>query len=154
LFPRRGKLIDWIPPLTQNIERAFNAKSHIVFPSSTVGRKGCYELREALRGLNVKLILLGPVIESPDFWAGFEVERINEDWMGRADVVVLPAFVEHRPRRLIAAANAGIPVIASKACGIENVRGVRSIDAGDVATLRQEILAVLAAKLTAIPCFV
>ena len=154
LFPRRGKLIDWKVPSAKKIDATSNSKPHLVFPSSTVGRKGCYELREAIRGLDVKLILLGSILESPDFWAGFDIEQQCDDWMIRADLVVLPAFIEHRPRRLLVAAAAGISVIASRACGIENVHGVRSIDAGDVVALREEILAVLAARLTSTPCLV
>jgi hypothetical protein len=39
-----------------------------VFPASTVGRKGCYELREALAGINSKLVVLGSLIEGHEFW--------------------------------------------------------------------------------------
>src|SRR5205085_12468636 len=116
---------------------------HIVFPATTVGRKGCYELRDAIRGLDVKLILLGPIIVSTDFWQGFDVERGSDDWITLADVVVLPAFIEHRPRRLLAVAAAGVHVIASRACGVENVPGIRSIESGDAVLLREELLGVL-----------
>ena len=77
-----------------------NEKFTIVFPASTVGRKGCYELREAVRGLDVKLITLGAVIESADFWQGFDVEKGSDNWLEKADLVVLPAFIEHKPRRI------------------------------------------------------
>jgi glycosyltransferase involved in cell wall biosynthesis len=148
MFPRRGELLDWSTPVGKPMTRRRNSKPYIVFPASTVGRKGCYELRDALRVLDVKLVILGPVIESPNFWKGSDVESGTDDWMSRADVVVLPAFVEHRPRRLIAAAAAGIPVVASKACGVENIPGIRSIAAGDAVILREEILAALSNTLS------
>jgi hypothetical protein len=146
LFPRRGRLIDWKMPGIRNVKRFAKSKPNIIFPASTVGRKGCYELRDAIRGLDVKLVILGPLIESNNFWDGFDVERGKEDWISKTDIVVLPAFVEHRPRRLLAAAAAGIPVIASKACGVEKVSGIQSIDAGDVVMLRDAILSALSTK--------
>lgn len=116
-------------------KRAQNDKPTIVFPASTVGRKGCYELRDAIRELDAKLITLGPFIESASFWDGFDVERGSPDWLARADLVVLPAFVEHKPRRLLAAAAAGIPVIASPECGVSNVNGVTVVGSGDAEAL-------------------
>jgi hypothetical protein len=108
-----------------------HAKPTIVFPAATVGRKGCYELREALRGRDVRLVLLGPLIESDDFWKGFEVLRGDETSLFSADLVVLPAYVEHRPLRLLKAASAGVLVLASKACGLENVAEIETFDMND-----------------------
>lgn len=139
LFGSKSKLLDWQMPAELLIERPINKKPRIVFPAATVGRKGCYELREALRGLDATLILLGPQIEGSDFWNGFTTEKGSE-WSADADLVVLPAYVEHKPRRLLLAAASGIPVIASKACGLENVEGIDSIEAGDVIALRNNIL--------------
>jgi hypothetical protein len=150
LFPRRAQLLEWdrlAPPTTTRKE---NVKPVVVFPASTVGRKGCYELREALRGLDVRLILLGSIIEAADFWDGFETERGPSDWLERADLVVLPAFVEHRPRRLLFAAAAGIPVIASPACGVSNVAGINVVNAGDERMLRETILSILEISLLTI----
>ena len=135
-FGDRAEKIDWRMPEAGRLEaKAVNEKPVVVFPSSTVGRKGCYELREAIRGLNLKLIILGPSVEGAEFWEGFEVERGGDDWLSRADLVVLPAFVEHRPRRLLAAAGAGIPVIASAACGVSNVPGVHVLKSPENAEL-------------------
>ncbi|HQU93133.1 MAG TPA: VanW family protein [Pyrinomonadaceae bacterium] len=135
LFGERAVLIDWKIPNSTMFKRAQNDKPTIVFPASTVGRKGCYELRDAIRELDAKLITLGPFIESASFWDGFDVERGSPDWLARADLVVLPAFVEHKPRRLLAAAAAGIPVIASPECGVSNVNGVTVVGSGDAEAL-------------------
>jgi hypothetical protein len=140
LFGERAELLDWNVPKASNTNCPTNAKFRIIFPASTVGRKGCFELREAVRDLDVQIVLLGPVIESADFWSGFDTIRGGDDWLQNADIVVLPAFVEHRPRRLLTAAASGIPVIASKACGVENVDGVESIEAGDSMVLREKII--------------
>lgn len=139
LFSERAEILDWNLPITKDFTKQKNAKFTIVFPASTVGRKGCYELREALRDLDVKLITLGTCIEDPDFWRGFDWEKGGDDWLTKVDLVVLPAFVEHKPRRLLLAAANKIPVIASKACGVENVEAIKTIETGDAEILRREI---------------
>jgi len=84
-------------------------------------------------------MLIGPVIESPDFWDGFDVTTKTASWLELADLVVLPAFLEHRPRRLLLATAAGIPVVASGACGVSTVKGITTIPAGDAVALRDAI---------------
>jgi hypothetical protein len=139
LFDEKCELLNWKMPETTNTERKAGDKFTLVFAASTVGRKGSYELREALRDLNIKLVTLGAIIEDADFWRGIDWEKGADDWIERADLVVLPAFVEHKPRRLLQAAARGIPVIASTACGLENVEGVTSIEVGNIERLREEI---------------
>ena len=139
LFGDRAVPLDWKMTGARERTRPKNKKPRIVLPSSTVGRKGCYELREAICGVDVTIVTLGGDIEGSEFWRGYDVERGGQNWMDRADVVVLPAFVEHRPGRLLQAAAAGIPVIASKACGVEGVDGIETLDWGDVEGLRAAI---------------
>lgn len=143
LFGKRSVLLEWEKPVMPNTARRQNAKPIVVFPASTVGRKGCYELRDALKGLAVKIIKLGPNIESDDFWDGFDCELGGNEAVDTADLVVLPAFVEHRPRRLLRAAAAGIPVIASSACGVANVKGFEYVEAGNNSLLTEKITAAL-----------
>lgn len=143
LFPDNAELLGWKMPVVTTPERPQNSKPRIVFPASTVGRKGCYEIREALSGMNITLVLLGPVVEDQEFWHGLDVEKGGGDWMDNADLVLLPALIEHKPQRLLRAAAAGIPVIASTACGVENVVGIESIDAGDAESLRRAIRRVI-----------
>ena len=143
LFPDKAEVLPWLMPVAEQFEKQKGGKPVIVFPASTVGRKGCYELREAIGGMDVRLITLGPYIEDAYFWQGFDVSRGGDDWLALADLIVLPAFVEHRPRRLFRAAAAGIRVIASSACGVENVSGITTITAGDGDSLRREIETVL-----------
>lgn len=145
LFPEQAVKLDWKGPKTANASHKTNARKVIVFPASTVGRKGCYELREAIADLDVELLLLGPVIEASDFWSGFNANRVapDIDWLETADLVVLPAFVEHRPSRLLLAAAKGIPVIASEACGLNGVSGITTVE-NTATAIRAEILKVTA----------
>ena len=118
----------------------------IVFPSSTLGRKGAWELRAALQPLGRPLQLGGPVLEGHDFWQGTATVPAGADWLEDAAAVVLPAWVEHQPRRLLLAVSAGVPVIASAACGLANVPGVTTIPTGDVAALRAALAALPAGQ--------
>lgn len=148
LFAEKAELLEWQMPPAKAFERKRGEKFTVVFPASTVGRKGCYELREAIRNLDVKLVTLGAIIEDADFWRGFDWEKgaAGGDWLEKADLVVLPAFVEHKPRRLLQAAAHRIPVIASRACGAENVSGITSVETGDAAVLRAKIEKILQAN--------
>ncbi len=139
LFPNQAARISWQMPALTKTSRPNNPKPNIAFPAATVGRKGCYELREAIRGMNVRLTLLGPLIEGNDFWNGFDIERGGDDWLRKADLVVLPAHVEHRPRRLLLAAAVGVPVIASSACGVNGVKGIETIATGDHVPLKTAV---------------
>ena len=117
LFGRKAELLEWKIPRARQIakrQKRQNGKFTIVYPASTVGRKGCYELREALGDLDAKLIILGAELEGADFRQGIDCEKGSDDWLELADLVVLPAFVEHKPRRLLQAVANQISVVASK----------------------------------------
>jgi glycosyltransferase involved in cell wall biosynthesis len=145
LFADRAELLDWKIPVREPRIAVKNTKPKIVFPATTVGRKGAYELREAVRGLDVTIITVGPQIEGADFWQGFDTENraASNGWLDDASMVVLPAFVEHKPRRLIEAAARKIPVIASEACGVSQIDGVETIEAGSAENLREKIIAII-----------
>lgn len=141
LFPGRSVLLDWNLPIRRRRDRPEPSGAPvIVFPASTLGRKGAYELREALRGLDVELITVGAQLEGDDFWRGVRM-RVGtwEEGLRHATAVVLPAFVEHRPRRLLEAAAMGIPVIASAPCGVDHIPDIITVPAGDAEALRGAI---------------
>jgi hypothetical protein len=146
LFGERAELLEWKIPPMKEIAKKQNEKFTVVFPASTIGRKGCFELREALRDTNVKLIVLGAELEGANFWRGIDWERGGEDWIEKADLVALPAFVEHKPRRLLQAVANGLPVIASRDCGLEKIDEITNVEAGDVERLRNEIRAKIKGK--------
>ena len=144
LYMEKAMLLDWaIPPKAKEgaPKRSPTRVAKIAFPAPTVGRKGAYELRAAVQGLGVQLITVGAQLEGADFWRGVSIEHRDgvEDWLDGVSVVVLPAFVENKPRRLLEAVACGIPVIASTACGLENIKEVVNVPTADVGTLREEI---------------
>lgn len=142
LYPHKAVLLDWSIP-QKRIERAPCAGfvGNVVFPASTVGRKGAYVLRSTLKDVSAQITVSGPILEGDNFWDGFHVRHApaGADWLRNATVVILPAFVEHQPRRLLEAVARGVPVIASKACGLGHLSGVAEVESGDIASLRHEI---------------
>jgi glycosyltransferase involved in cell wall biosynthesis len=90
--------------------------------------------------------IVGPVIEQPDFWVGLDVTHASADWLDHAAVVVLPAWIEHWPRRLLQAVAAGVPVIATTSCGLAGISGVTEISPGDIDSLGKEIREAIARK--------
>jgi hypothetical protein len=140
----RAHLLRWREPMRG--ERSAGAR--LVFPAATLARKGAYELRAALRLLDQPppLRICGRNLEAPDFWSGMKTELAGEDPFGDAAAVVLPAWVEHQPRRLLAALARGIPVIATPACGLTGWTGVTEVPAGDFPALAEALQRVLGSR--------
>ncbi len=153
LFPGKVLHLDWhrpaaslaaplAPPLAQ---RNPNPR-RVVFPGPTIARKGAYELREAVRELDLEVMPLGSALEGADFWQGLRlVARPAEPaaWLDQAAVVVQPAIVEDQPRPLLLALAAGVPVVATPACGIAPCPGLTLVPADDGAALALALARIL-----------
>ncbi|WP_261215438.1 VanW family protein [Variovorax sp. CY25R-8] len=111
----------------------------VVLPASALARKGARELAAALRGSGWRLRVLGSPSADASLWQGIALDAARDprgDWLDGARVVVLPAHVEHAPRAALRALAAGVPVVASTACGLAGRQGVREVRAGDIEGLR------------------
>ncbi|MFO7562132.1 MAG: VanW family protein [Enhygromyxa sp.] len=142
LFPDKATKLDWKLPLARagSPRRPAPGPLHLYFPAATVGRKGVYELREALHKAGpCTLWIAGRELEGPRFWPPTLRIEQGRPSFDRIDGVVLPAWVEHQPRELLRGVAAGVPVIASRACGLVSVAGVRTVATGDVEQLREAI---------------
>ena len=143
LFSGKTELLNWIVPDKNPLFRPVTRRNSIALPAATLGRKGIYQLREALRSSNVELILGGPILEDANFWKGFNIRHCTDtDWLN-ATAVVLPSIVESKPRKLLQAVAAGVPVIASSACGLSHVGRVTTLPTGDVDALRNALVSLL-----------
>ena len=111
----------------------------IAFPGPTVARKGAYELREAARRSVSKCF--ASAANSRDPISGGRRHAPARSRHRRAPgstgvaAVVQPALVEERPRHLLAALAAGVPVIATAGCGIAGHDCLTIVPAGDAAAL-------------------
>jgi glycosyltransferase involved in cell wall biosynthesis len=81
------------------------------------------------------VVLAGSALEGSGFWSGVETLPAGPDWLEGVSVVVQPAVVEDSPRRLLAALAAGVPVIATNACGLDPQPGLTLIPPQDAAAL-------------------
>ncbi|MEY4483938.1 MAG: hypothetical protein RL693_1390, partial [Verrucomicrobiota bacterium] len=139
LAGEKAVLLDWHLPPAPKVRQASTDTLRVAFPASTLCRKGAYELREVARKLSLEVVPLGGILEGADFWEDVTLAPRGAHWLDEIHAVVLPAFVEHAPRRLLQAVAAGVPVIASEACGLSNVPGVITIADGDVIALEAEL---------------
>jgi hypothetical protein len=142
----RAVLLPWAVPKITAPKPVVGGRT-LLFPASPVGRKGAYALREALRELDVDLVVTGRARELDggslrDFWGDIPVRQLDgAAWPDRLAAVVLPAVIEHQPRTLLRAQALGIPVIATAACGMPPQPGVTLVRDDDVAALREAIIA-------------
>lgn len=118
-----------------------------VLPASALARKGALEVAAAARQLGARVLVLGSPPADAMPWQGVDWRAVGyaSDWLAQADVVVLPAYVEHQPRALLQALAAGVPVVASAACGLGDLPGWHAVPAGDVAALVSVLREILAA---------
>lgn len=150
------QLVSWILPNEAYCPRtrASEKPPLVVFPASALARKGAYELAAALQGLGCRLRVLGSASHDVTLWQGLVVEHgsYSDDWLASADVVVLPAYVEHTPRPLLRALAAGVPIIATPASGIPPSPGINLVPAGDVNALRTALEGALRERQVTVGC--
>jgi hypothetical protein len=132
LFGERAVKLAWAQPPVR--PRASGERfGRIAFVGPTAARKGAYAVREAAIALDLEVAPLGSELEGDDFWRGVRLASA-QDRMD-VDAVVQPAVIEHQPRRLLSALAAGVPVIASAACGIEPRPGLTLVPPDDADAL-------------------
>ena len=137
--PARVELIDWqaARPLP-----ATRGGRTFLFAGPALARKGAYAMREAMEQLDIALLIERPGEERPGFWGDRDV-RLLQGVPSELAGVILPAIVEHRPATLLRALAAGLPVIATEACGLPPQPGLTLIEPCDAAALRGAIRSLL-----------
>jgi hypothetical protein len=137
MFKDKVILLNWKIPFYEKIkERKGNA---VFFPASAIGRKGAYEVREISKLLKLDLMVAGKNLEGDNFWEGLNITKPSSAWQEETSLVVMPAYIENKPRKLLEAVAYGIPVIASTFCGLKHVNGVVSLPPGNEKLWREEI---------------
>ena len=108
------------------------------FPASALARKGIHELAAALTGTQDELLVLGKAREGrhdPLPTVRHRTATVGD--LPGCMALVLPAWVEHEPRLALRALASGIPVIASRECGLPPHPFQITIRAGDGPGLQQ-----------------
>lgn len=137
LFGRRAVRLPWRrpdPPTVQPARREGPIR-RIAFAGPTLARKGAHAVREAALALDLEVAPLGSQLEGADFWRGVRTLAPGAP----VEAMVAPALVEERPRRLLAALAAGVPVFASPACGLDPQLGLTLVPPDDGAALAEAL---------------
>ncbi|WP_296610849.1 VanW family protein [Sphingomonas sp.] len=137
--PGRVQVHDWQPAKPLPVRRGGKT---FLFAGPALARKGAYAMRDAMAGLEIDLLIERPGEECPDFWHRIDVRKMQslpEELAG----VLLPAIVEHRPATLLRALAAGLPVIATEACGLPPQPGLTLIPPCDPLALRTAVAAAM-----------
>jgi len=143
LYPDKAIRLKWsMLPHELRIDNG-RPKKTIVFPGPSFARKGAFELREAVRGLDCRILTLAQAAESKTFWKGFPVSPAGSRWLEQASVVVQPAFIENNPRPLLRALNADVPVIATPECGVDGFSSLTLVPEGDPTALANALRSAL-----------
>jgi hypothetical protein len=146
LYPDKAITLAWRRPPLRPAVRPGPAARRTAFPGPTVARKGAYEVREAARALDLEVVRLGSELEGPGFWDGVKTRNIDarsdaRQWLEEVAVVVQPAIAEDRPRHLLTALAAGVPVIATPACGLAAQPGLTIVPPDDLGALVEALRA-------------
>jgi hypothetical protein len=137
-FGAKSILLDWKFPDLQPATKATNKKWF--FPASALGRHGIYEIADAFRDTDGELLILGRASEGVgDVLKGVKHRQAKIDDLPNCAGLLIPAWVEHEPRLALKALAMGIPVIASKACGLSAHPLLKEIEAGDVEGLKKAL---------------
>jgi len=137
--PARVDLIDWqaATPLP-----ATRGGRTFLFAGPALARKGAHAMREAMEQLDIALLIERPAEEQSGFWGDRDV-RLAQRVPGELAGVILPAVIEHRPATLLRALAAGLPVIATEACGLPPQPGLTLIEPCDPSALAEAIRSLL-----------
>jgi VanW like protein len=142
-FPDKSLLLNWEIPIVKPLAKTSSDSQTILFPASTLGRKGAYELRSVAQQLNLTVRVLGRELEGDNFWQNdrwsVAIDKTSTDLFANLLAVVLPAYVENHPKILLRSIALGIPVIATEACGLQGVPGVTIVKTGDLEALMQVV---------------
>lgn len=143
-FGTRALLLDWDLPKVTSREVSPDQPPRLFLPCSALGRKGIFELEDALKQFDAELLVLGGATEgAANPLPAMRWRRSALTELAGASAVVLPAWIEHQPRLALRALAMGIPVIASRECGLPEHPLVYELPTLDSHALRETLEKVL-----------
>ncbi|MDJ0365798.1 VanW family protein [Hymenobacter sp. H14-R3] len=143
LFNNKAILLEWARP---EVSPGVVPGTRILFPASALARKGAYEMRQLAQELRLPLVVAGRATEGAGFWQAVATTPAGPEALASIGLVVYPAYVEHQPRLLLRALAAGIPVVATAACGLGPQAGLTLVPVGDYPALRRAVQQALAGR--------
>ncbi len=89
IFQNKSVRLEWNMPSCRKLVRTSN--SRILFPASSLARKGAFEMRRLAKELNLIVVLTGKVMEEDNFWQGITVQYAGADPFDNISIVIFPA---------------------------------------------------------------
>lgn len=126
IFNHKTEKLSWSYDILKNSEG-----HKILFPASSLARKGALEMKIIAKELNLKLSILGNETETKNFWENIAVEKFNGNF-NEIGMVIFPTYIENQPRQLLKAISYGIPIITTKASGLQESEQVKFVEFGDI----------------------
>lgn len=142
MFARQAVPLAWDLPVRKPPK---STATKVLLAAPPLGRKGIYEVERLAEALKLSIIAPRGGTEGPTRKHA-SIETVDAIPYGEIGLVLLPAYVEHKPRIVLRAVAMGIPAIASEACGLNGVPGVMTIPTGDYESLEQAVVSCLAAR--------
>ena len=134
IFQNKSRLLDWQLP-----EVAKQTSGHLLlFPASSLGRKGAYLVKQLARELDLSIAVSGTATDHAGFWEECSVRQ--HVGLKNVGLVIYPTYIEHQPRLLLRAIAMGIPVITTTAAGIPAQKGVTVLSIGDYEGLKEAVV--------------
>jgi hypothetical protein len=143
LFPEKTVLLRWNWPKAQEKR---TAGKNIAFLGPTLGRKGAFVARAALKKLGVPFTVIGRDFEENGrFWRGLPAQEraMDADWLREVGLLLAPAIAAFEPRRILLALARGIPVITTDACGLSPTENLHLVDPYDAEALAAKVAELL-----------
>jgi hypothetical protein len=137
IFNNKSVKLDWHAPRVKAVQPGFANK--ILFPASSLGRKGAYEIKQLALELSLSIVVLGKATENDNFWEGVDVETAGGNIFENIGIVIYPAYAENQPRVLLKALAAGIPVITTTAAGLTPANNLTIVPVGDFEKLKNAV---------------
>jgi len=144
LYPDKTHLLEWRWPAKQ-VEKE---RTKIGFFGPTIGRRGAYVVREAMKKLDVSFVVIGKNLEAEDFWSDLKMEprSFGVQWLDEIGLLLAPAITEYKPRLIMQALQRGVTVIATKSCGLPESENLHFVDPYDADALAAKIEALSLCK--------
>lgn len=139
IFKNKVEKLSWYIP-TEKKQQQKGTK--VLFPASSVARKGAYEIKKLTKELNLTLAVTGRTLENENFWEGVQIEKFNGDF-NQIGLVLYPTYIEHQPRKILKAISKNIPVITTANCGINDAKNIKIIDLENYNELKNEVVKTL-----------
>lgn len=135
MFEHQAVPLKWtLPPQTLD---PGPRKIKVLLAAPPLGRKGIYEVEKLAEELKLPVIALRGATEDSTRKRSPFIETVDLIPFEEIGLVLLPAYVEHKPRIVLKAISMGIPAIASDACGLHGMPGVTTVPTGDYESLKK-----------------